>query len=461
MSRPRRRLALLLPPLCLLAIAACSPNPPILTLTPAGQAIAPELAAATFDSAWTLIDRNHFDPAHGGVDWPAVRDELRPRALATTSLDSLRAVIDAMLARTGLSHFSLIPGDAVDALRTADDDPAASREGSVGLDLRLIDGEVVVWRVDAGSPAAAAGVRPGWVLEAVDETRFAEVLARTAESLEPEVLAYRLVMLANARLDGAVGREARLTLRDGDDAPQVVTVMRTRQPGEVNQLGNLPPIRTRLEHELMEADGRRVAVIRFNIWLLPIAAAFDDAIDQYRDADALVIDLRGNLGGVGGMAMGLAGHFLDEPVSLGEMRTRQSTLKFRVNPRRSNAAGQRVAPFSGPVAVLQDALSMSTSEIFAQGLQTVGRARVFGETSAGAALPSRLERLPSGDVLQFAFADFVDPAGTRLEGRGVVPDEVVPLSRATLLAGQDAPLDAALRWIDAYLDAVERTEPRP
>jgi len=191
-------------------------------------------------------------------------------------------------------------------------------------------------------------------------------------------------------------------------------------------------------------------MIRFNIWLLPIAAEFDAAIDRYRDADAMILDLRGNLGGVAGMAMGLAGHFLDQPVSLGEMRTRQSNLQLRVNPRRSNRAGERVQPFAGPVAILQDALSMSTSEIFAQALQVLGRARVFGETSAGAALPSRLERLPNDDVLQFAFADFVDPEGTRLEGRGVIPDQTVPLLRADLLAGRDAPVEAALAWIRAY-----------
>lgn len=151
------------------------------------------------------------------------------------------------------------------------------------------------------------------------------------------------------------------------------------------------------------------------------------------------------------MAMGMAGHFLTEPVSLGEMRTRDSVLHFRVNPRRSNPAGERVQPFAGPVAILQDQLSMSTSEIFARGMQYLGRARVFGETTGGAALPSRLERLPSGDVLQFAFADFVDPEGTRLEGRGVIPDQPAPLTRADLLADRDAPLEAALSWIQAYL----------
>ncbi len=56
-------------------------------------------------------------------------------------------------------------------------------------------------------------------------------------------------------------------------------------------------------------------------------------------------------------------------------------------------------------------------------------------------------RLPTGDVLLHVIADFVAPDGRRVEGRGVIPDEPVPLRREDLLAGRDAPLEAALRWI--------------
>ena len=67
----------------------------------------------------------------------------------------------------------------------------------------------------------------------------------------------------------------------------------------------------------------------------------------------------------------------------------------------------------------------------------------------GAALPSQFDKLPNGDVFIHATADFVTSDGTRLEGRGVIPDEAVPLKRADLLAGRDAPLEAALAWIDS------------
>ena len=67
----------------------------------------------------------------------------------------------------------------------------------------------------------------------------------------------------------------------------------------------------------------------------------------------------------------------------------------------------------------------------------------------GQALPALFTRLPNGDVLIHAYGDFVTADGTRLEGRGVVPDEPVALDRSQLLAGRDRTLEAALAWFDS------------
>ncbi|HTG46009.1 MAG TPA: S41 family peptidase, partial [Verrucomicrobiae bacterium] len=83
----------------------------------------------------------------------------------------------------------------------------------------------------------------------------------------------------------------------------------------------------------------------------------------------------------------------------------------------------------------------------AGGLQELGRVRVFGRTTSGQALPAVLDELPNGDGFYHPIADFITPKGTRFEGRGVVPDEVVPLDRPSLLAGKDPALERAISWI--------------
>jgi carboxyl-terminal processing protease len=171
-------------------------------------------------------------------------------------------------------------------------------------------------------------------------------------------------------------------------------------------------------------------------------------MDRFRGADGIVIDLRGNPGGLAAMIMGLAGHFLPERATLGVMKTKQSELRFNANPRLVNAAGERVEPYDGPLAILVDGLTGSASECFTGGMQSIGRARVFGQTSMGQALPALFDKLPNGDVLIHAWGDFVTGTGVRIEGRGVIPDESVELTRESLLAGHDAALERALAWID-------------
>ena len=137
------------------------------------------------------------------------------------------------------------------------------------------------------------------------------------------------------------------------------------------------------------------------------------------------------------MANGIAGYLLRKRESLGVMKMRGADIKFIAFP--------QDGAFDGPVAVIIDANSASTSEIFAAGLQELGRAVVVGERSMGAALPSFIVELPRGALLQYAVADYVTPKGFRIEGKGVTPDIPATLTAETLLAGKDAQLDAAHR----------------
>ena len=148
------------------------------------------------------------------------------------------------------------------------------------------------------------------------------------------------------------------------------------------------------------------------------------------------------------MVMGFGGYFVDSVQSLGTMKMRDLSLNFVINPQRSRADGSRTTPYRGPLAILVDPMTASTSEIFAAGMQRIGRACVFGERSAGAALPALMNRLPSGDVFVHAVADFTDPDGRRIEGTGSVPDVEVPLSAESLRKGRDAAMDAAVKWIE-------------
>jgi carboxyl-terminal processing protease len=398
------------------------------------------LAVATFDSAWKTIGVTLEGRGVTRLDWNAVARELRPRAAKATSESALRAVIDDMLGRLGESHFALIPSQPSSAESPADK-PAL---GTAGLELRILDGQVIVWRADSAGAGRRAGVAPGWVVERIDG--YVVPTLGAPDTIGPR----RLAILAGGMraLRGTPGATVRLTGRDLAGSRRTVPITLDSLRGPLSRFGNLPPLPAGFEsHRRTLADGRCVAIIHYEYWLPPVMPALDRAVDASRTCAGMIIDLRGNLGGVAGMMMGVAGHFLQEPRTLGVMRTRGEEVRFAANPRRATDAGVPVEPFSGDLAILVDGFSASTSEMFAAAMQALGRARIFGERTAGQALPAMATRLPTGDVLMHVVADFVAPDGSKIEGRGVVPDELIPLSRSDLGSGRDAPLEAALRWI--------------
>ena len=424
------------------------------------------LALATFDAAWQLINDTHFDPDHNGVDWSAARDEFRPQAETATTERELRRVIGRMIARLEQSHFALLPREAVDALdpeklaasdvMTSDQSTADKKAedvqpwpGDTGLEVQIVDQDVVVRNVEAGGPADESGVKPGWVVKRIRSVDVADLFGDVPSDLDERMARFYIWRAVTSLLQGDTDDEVQVEFLNESNEPVEVALRRRPIPGTPVKFGNLPTFFTHLESEQMTGEGgSTVGVIRFNMWMTAIARPFHEAVDQFRSADGIVIDLRGNPGGIGGMAMGIAGHFVNEKTTLGTFTTRNTELTFISNPRRSTADGQKTEPFDGPVAILVDGQTGSTSEIFAGGMQAIGRARIFGETSLGAALPALMDRLPNGDVLLHAFADYVDANGVRLEGRGVIPDEHVTVSRGDLLAGRDPALSAAIAWIN-------------
>lgn len=426
--------------------AACGTATP--TVTRRDEAA--ETPVATFDTAWSIIRRTHWDTTYNGVNWLALRDELRPRAAAARTRGELRAVLSDMVGRLRQSHFAVIPQELADGVSggNGSGEPTRGGGGWVGVTYRYLDGAMVLTAVDSGGPAWRAGARAGWTLEAIGGCPLSGRLTglRLTGNADQRQVALSAYQTTTRLLDAAPGDTLSVTFRAPDGRRLSPTLTLGEPPGVITKFGNLPPMVAHLTWHRVRQDGRTIGVIRFNTWMPVLSSLFDATIDSLRTADAIVLDVRGNLGGVGGMSMGVAGHFVDTVLALGTMHQRGVTLRMVTNPRRVDTRAQPVRPFAGPLAIVVDELSASTTEIFAGGLQALGRATVFGSQTAGQALPSVPERLPNGDILYHAIADFIGASGRPVEGDGVRPDHVTPPTVRALVEGQDPALQAALIW---------------
>jgi carboxyl-terminal processing protease len=412
-----------------------------------------------FQIVWQTVKDNHFDPTFGGTDWDAVRAEFAPLVERAASDRELHALLQRMLNRLGQSHFNIITPESIPAAEDEDDagdglapaEKKKHRPGNllmtdhltygVGIDLRVIAGAAVVTRVEPASPAARAGLRPGFVLRSVDG-RLVPGIIRMLEAAavyEPSALHQIPEEILVGFVNGEPGTSVRISYLDGLNRVRRAVLPREHLAGEMS------PVFQAMPSQFFEFESRRlrggVGYIRFNLFVAPVLDKFCAALRGMRDAPGIVLDLRGNRGGLLGLVYGLGGLLETRDASFGTMLTRAGSYRLEVNPQKN--------PYRGQLAVLIDSTTQSAGEIFAGGLEESGRAVVVGERSAGATLPSSAKELPTGAILQYAFADFVTAYGRHIEGHGVTPDVAVKLTRRSLLAGHDAQLDAALDAIAA------------
>ena len=365
----------------------------------------------TFDIVWKTINDRYFDPQFGGVDWAAARRKYEPE-VATTKTD--RAFVDLlsrMLGEIKISHLQILD---LTTLATQ----LGRTEVTRGVAFRDVGGQVVVTRIIERSPAATAGLQTGFALSTIDGMPVAN--ARSAE--------------ADLADDAEMHR---LTVLDEGDRKRDVS------------LGYALPAADRLVSETILGAGRHVlfetrqltdgiGYIHFTNFIEPLKKTLPPAFDAMRTASALVIDLRGNSGGDTEAGLALAGLLVDKETQLAIERFRKGDdYYYKAKPHRG--------AYQGPVVMLIDEDSRSESEQVTAGLQTAGRVVVVGKTSRGQVMDATFQPLPIESIaLQYPMALPRTTKGVVIEGRGVIPDIDVGLTREELLKGRDAQLEAAI-----------------
>jgi carboxyl-terminal processing protease len=463
--------------LCLaLAIAAQQPTPversqPVLTTPPVSDA---KKRLDSFELVWKTVNEKFYDPRFGGVDWNKVHERYAPLVSRATSDQEFHLLLQQMLNELHQSHFVIIPKEAIPGLRhkhkstpnaagidTANDademdEPDEDDAGEavtpldrigykvterlstgIGIDLRVIRGAAVITRVQPGSTGARSGLRPGFVIKSVSGESMDLAITRLEQSpifhslLRAEIPAVLLAEFVN----GEENSQVQLVYLDGQNRRRTASVTREKLNGQMSAaIGNLPALYTEFESRRLAGD---FAYIRFNAFVPILMKKTCAALREMHDARGLIIDLRGNQGGLLGMVSGLTGLLETTPVMLGEIKTRTGSNPIVAFP-------QRVA-YTGPIVILVDGTTQSAGEMFAGALQEAGRAIVVGEQSAGNMLPSVIVKLPTGALFQYGFGNYLTLTGNALEGRGVIPNINVGLSRLTLLRGADQQMVTATR----------------
>ncbi|WP_406169722.1 S41 family peptidase [Streptomyces sp. NBC_00996] len=247
------------------------------------------------------------------------------------------------------------------------------------------DGRIEVTRVQTGSPAAAAGIRKGDRLRSVD-----------GEKVDGRPVTEVVSLLRGDADDAAAGTEVALGLERGTRAWS----------------------RT-LRRAKLSTDSVTVHKLAGGVTVIKVAAFTKGSGDLVRTAVAqaprragIVLDLRGNSGGLVTEAVTVASAFLDGGL----------VATYDVNGEQRALHADPGGDTAGPLVALVDGGTMSAAELLTGALQDRGRAVVVGSRTFGKGSVQMPSRLPGGSVAELTVGHYRTPSGRSVDGRGITPD---------------------------------------
>ncbi|MEL6262114.1 MAG: carboxyl-terminal processing protease CtpA [Cyanobacteria bacterium J06626_6] len=370
---------------------------------------------------WRIVNRSYVDETFNHQNWWFMRQRVLRQSLPTWK--ETYAAIQDMLAVLDDPYTRFLPPQQYQSLQTNTNGELLG----VGLQIAK-DSEASVLRVIApieGSPAEAAGLRP--------QDEILEINGTSTKTLSLDEAA--------ARMRGSIGTQVTLTVGRSDADAFNVNVERDRitlnpVSAEVRQVPGLPKLGYL---RLGQFNGNAAAELK---------SALLDLEDQ--GADAYILDLRNNPGGLLQAGIEIARMWLDE-----------GTVVYTVNRQGAlgnyDATGKSIT--SDPLVVLVNKGTASASEILAGALQDNGRAQLVGETTFGKGLIQSLFDLPNGAGLAVTIAKYETPNHRDINKLGIEPDQLVTSSverRKQFGTEEDAQYEAAVALLTQSFATAQR-----
>lgn len=369
--------------------------------------------------------------------------------------DALTRVLDSFVDKSAFTADDLL-GAALRGLIEELDDPYSAYttpelydvsfnysgqfEG-IGAEVTMRDGQVLIQSPLDGSPAEIAGLLPGDIILSVDGTS----------------------------IDGMTLLEAVALIRGPKGTTVVLSILRA---GSLDAM-DVPVVRDTITLTSITSrvviDAPHIGYVRLSTFEANSPQQLRLAIEKLRaeGAQALVLDLRNNSGGLVDAAVGVLSEFLDGGLMV--------ALVDAEGDRREFMATEGGSALDIPLAVLVNAFSASASELAAAALQDYGRATILGSRTFGKGSFNTVYQLDNAGGLYLTTGRWLSPDGRLIEGEGLEPDvQVGPVvdTRGLLNIGREvrslcdasAELEGDAGGSQALLDAVRALcaiEPAP
>ncbi|WP_165486416.1 S41 family peptidase [Helicobacter pylori] len=261
--------------------------------------------------------------------------------------------------------------------------------GGLGITVGMRDGVLTVIAPLEGTPAYKAGVKSG-----------------------DNILKINNESTLSMSIDDAIN-----LMRGKPKTPIQITIVRKNEP---------KPLVFNIIRDIIKLPSVYVKKIEKTPYLYVRVSGFDknvtksvlDGLKANPKAKGIVLDLRGNPGGLLNQAVGLSNLFIKEGVLVSQKgKNKEENLEYKANGR---------APYTNlPIAVLVNGGSASASEIVAGALQDHKRAVIIGEKTFGKGSVQMLLPVNKDEAIKITTARYYLPSGRTIQAKGITPDIVI------------------------------------
>jgi C-terminal processing protease CtpA/Prc len=379
-----------------------------------------------------------------GLDWPAIKAKIDPLVAAAKTDKEFAEAMRVLVFEFDDTHTSVSP------ISKYSDRTISALIGEMGIGDMVItgDNQIVVKYVEPRGPADRAGLKKMAVIQEVDGRPAIEVLDETttlyAGASTPWAKRY---LQLNFFLRGSPTQRYKIKFENPGEAAKEVEVRlrNSRYIANRGERSDGDPTELVISAKILDSGIGYIRLRDFYSQRPLSYRLFKTHLKSLIDAGvtSLIIDDRDNPGGWSDMATLLAGFFYDKETDIAVRQSSDGKGNFKRSY--TSDISPQTPYFDGPVAVLVNANSVSSGDFFAYYMKRSKNGFVVGDTpTAGAGGGIQSFKLPGGLDFQWAESPMVTLEGENLlEGKGVEPDILVPLTVESIRTGDDVVLKAA------------------
>lgn len=329
-----------------------------------------------FDRTWRIISKEYYEPTLNHQNW--ARWKYHYQGKIKTDEDA-RVAIDTMIASLNEPYTRFMTKKDYEDLTTS----ITSKIYGIGVNIYSNAGKIEIFNVMPATPADFAQLKQGDIITAVN------------------------------------GKDT-----NGMNVSEVASLVRGPENSvvELTILRNNKKITKKIKRKEIKIKTVRSSIVDNHIGYIQILSfmsgstpnEFVDALNNTKNTDSLILDLRGNTGGL-----------LDNAVFIADIFLQKGTIVdiiYRNGYKKSIRAQDEIQPIDKPVVVLVNGASASASEILSGALKDYHRATLVGKKTFGKGLVQKVVPLPNQTGVNITIARYLTPNGTDINKLGIKPD---------------------------------------